>query len=131
MKWPLICSTPKGMIVLAIPCDIKYKLIIKPEFKIKKQKSGACQMTVKGDLTAQYSKDFKGQLQKCVEQGSNFDISLKDVSVLDVTALQLLQSVRNDLKSIEKILSITPPKNESVMELLRKCGLDQIVQVKL
>ena len=87
-------------------------------------------MTVTGDLTAQHSQSFKEQLEKCLRQGSNFEISLKEVTAMDVTAIQLLQCMRNDLKSIELMLTITPPKQEGVSELLKKSGLQHIIQLK-
>ena len=99
---------------------------MKPEFKTKKQKTGICQLSVKGDLTAQYGHQFKEHLKTCLNQGSNFNISLKEVTSLDVTALQLLQTVRNDLKSVEQILTIEPPLDENLMILIGKGGFEKI-----
>lgn len=104
---------------------------MKPEFKIHKQKSGNSQLIIKGDLISQHSKDFRDQLRKCLDQGCGFDISLKEVSTMDITALQLLQSFRNELESAKKNLFVAPPQNQQTMQLLSKCGFRQIVQATL
>ena len=103
---------------------------MKPEFKIKKEKSGVCSMSVKGDLTIPYAQDLKGNLSKCLEQGGNFEINLNEVTSLDVTAVQLFESVRTNFKAMDKVLTIAPPVKKDVLELLTKTGLIHIIQGK-
>jgi ABC-type transporter Mla MlaB component len=100
---------------------------VKAEFITKKRKSGTCLITVKGDLTAQYSAEFKQCLQQCLVQGGTFEISLKHINAIDVTALQLIQSFKNDFPDHGSIIQLHPPEDKNIYELLVRSGLIQIV----
>lgn len=101
---------------------------MKPEFKYKKHKSGSSSLEVKGDLLIQYSVEFKEQLAKCLNESVGITISLAEVNAIDVTALQLLHSLRNEMNLNKKVFSVTAPAANNVLDLLKKSGLIKIIE---
>ncbi len=97
------------------------------EFNVKKLKSGDCKLEVKGDLVIKHSIDFKNQLSGCVGGCKNLVISLEEITAIDVTAIQMIQSLRNEFNGSSKNLTVISPSNESILISLRNSGLLKVI----
>ncbi len=103
---------------------------MKPEFKFEKQKSGSSALDVIGDLTIDHSAQFKDQLVKCLSEGGGILISLEEVTAIDVTAIQLLHSLRIEMNAKKKSFSVIAPNVAGALDLLTKSGLIKIFETK-
>lgn len=100
---------------------------MKTEFKITKDKSKIT-LKVKGDLVAKSSEQFKEHLQQLLEKTAARELSLKEVSVMDVSALQLIKSFKAELAGDVSSMLILPPNSNDLIGLLDKTGLVGIIQ---
>jgi anti-anti-sigma regulatory factor len=98
---------------------------MKPEFLIKKQKTGGVKLTAKGDLTIKYSFLFKEILTKLISKQGDVKICLQEIQSLDISAIQLLSAFHKMLKATNRKFSIAWSENEEVNELLVKSGIQQ------
>lgn len=99
---------------------------MKAEFKITKE-GAVTTLTAKGDLVAQSSAAFKEHLQQLLNE-TTIDLQLESANAVDVSAMQLIRSCHNELKSKGKKIQILPPVNSELIELLTKTGLIGIIQ---
>jgi anti-anti-sigma regulatory factor len=95
-------------------------------FKIKRLKTGDIKLDLAGDLAIKHSIEFKDVLSKCLVEKRNIEISLKEITSIDVTAIQLIQAFKNELISNSIKLSVVLPSNESILLSLRNAGLINI-----
>lgn len=100
---------------------------MKAEFKIKKSKSEGVTLWVKGDLTVSYSKEFKDRLLELLIAPSkgSVEISLREVTAIDVSAIQLLRVAGLELLKGGNKISMIWPDNEALNTLITKTGIKQ------
>jgi anti-anti-sigma factor len=102
---------------------------MKAEFKISKTKTETS-LSVTGDLTVQAGAAFKDQLEQLLQRDSAVELSLKGVSVMDISAVQLILCFRNECELKESKISIFPPENPGLITLLGQTGLLQVIKAK-
>lgn len=106
---------------------------MKPEFTTQHLKPNKQVLSVKGDLTTQWSNAFKAQLNQLQEmipkKNMELDIviSLQEVTAIDASALQLLHVFRTFMKTTGYFVSILPPDLPPVMELITGSGWSYIL----
>jgi hypothetical protein len=100
---------------------------MKAEFKISKEKN-RMSLTVTGDLIAQAGEQFKEQLHQLMDGIAMIQLSLKHVSAIDVSSIQLIKGFRTALDGTEKKVQILPPDSNELIELLNKTGLVGVIQ---
>ena len=103
---------------------------MRPEFKITNKPEGSS-LIITGDLTVQFSEQFKDQLQKFHAKNDKLELSLTGITSMDVTSIQLIHTFKSFIKSNNKKMTIVYPENSDVTELLRKTGLIKILSNEL
>lgn len=100
------------------------------KFKLKKHKSIGATLIVEGDLTISSCKEFKEQLSNLLEAAGKgtAEISLKDIMAIDVSAFQLMYTVKELLRKNGSNLTLQWPENEMVNTLITKTGIKQALQ---
>jgi len=99
----------------------------KPVFKRKKDKDGLVTLQVDGDVHAQHAKEFKKELSTFLSHPENLQIRLDGVTMLDVTAVQLLYTLKKAMKSSGHEVKISFPADQGVRGLLEKSGFTKIL----
>jgi anti-anti-sigma regulatory factor len=99
-----------------------------PQFTLTLFPAGGGQLKVTGCLNVQHSIAFKQQLTTLLTTGGNFFLSFRDVDEMDISALQMLWSLRKEFISTGRRLTISWPQKESQQQLLGKTGLLQVMQ---
>ncbi len=99
---------------------------MKPEFKITNKPEGSS-LIITGDLTVQFSEQFKNQLNKFYPKNDKLELSLVGITSVDVTSIQLIHTFKSFIKSNNKRMTVLSPENSDVTELLKKTGLIKIL----
>jgi anti-anti-sigma factor len=102
---------------------------MKAEFKISKTKTETS-LSVTGDLTVQAGAQFKDQLGQLLQRDSTVELSLKGVSAMDISAVQLILCFKNECELKESKIHIFPPENAGLIALLGQTGLWQVINDK-
>lgn len=95
---------------------------MKPEFKITRTNEFAT-LNVAGDLTVQFSEEFKKQLLQFSAEDGNLKLSLALVTCMDVSSIQLVYALKSVARLNQRELSIIFPVETEASELLIKTGL--------
>ena len=100
---------------------------MKTEFEIRKTKHAGAALLVKGDLTVRCSIEFKERLTELAMATTRGvpEISLKDVTVIDVSAIQLLHAAKQEFFKGGYKMSVVWPDNEVLNTLITKTGIKQ------
>jgi len=102
---------------------------MKAVFHINKTSAEDCFLRVEGDLTVQNSVEFKSKLIElldCAGSGT-VEISLRDATAMDLSALQLLYAATQSLSKNKKTFSVIWPENESVETLITRTGFKPLL----
>jgi anti-anti-sigma regulatory factor len=99
---------------------------MKPEFKITRNNEFTT-LNVAGDLTVQFSNEFKEQLLQFSAEESDLRLSLALVTCMDVSSIQLVYALKKLAKLNERELSIVLPVDSDASELLIKTGLVKLL----
>ena len=95
---------------------------MKPEFKITRNNEFTT-LNVAGDLTVQFSDEFKKQLLQFSDEESDLKLSLALVTCMDVSSIQLVYALKKLAKLNQRELIIVFPVDSNASELLIKTGL--------
>ena len=95
---------------------------MKPEFKITRNNEFAT-LSVAGDLTIQFSNEFKKQLLQFSTEESDLKLSLALVTCMDVSSIQLVYAFKSIARLNQRELSIIFPVDADASELLIRTGL--------
>jgi anti-anti-sigma factor len=101
---------------------------MKAEFTISKNPSGDELLSIKGDLTVQHSGELKEWLCRLGTIGSaDFTFSLKEVTSIDVSGLQLIYAAAQSQKAGKKKMSIVWPEDQAVNSLIANSGFKYLL----
>jgi anti-anti-sigma factor len=101
---------------------------MKAEFKISKE-GVKTTLAATGDLIAHSTANFYEHLQQVLNH-STIELSLHEVSSIDVSALQLIRASQRAVKANGQRIQIVQPSNNELNNLLVKTGLLGIIQEK-
>ena len=87
--------------------------------KVKKKKTGLCEVDLDGELTIYEAAALKDELFKKIEKCKGVSINLSNVSELDTACFQILIAAKSecDKKEIEFMMNSHSPSGLEVMEL--------------
>jgi anti-anti-sigma factor len=97
---------------------------MKTSFQTSKE-ANTLSLHIEGDLTIRSSADLQENLLNLANK-IPVRLSLKNVSAIDVTAIQLLYAFRKANSSTD--IMIAGPENEAVLNLLSRTGLLKLLQ---
>ena len=95
---------------------------MKAEFNISKA-GNKIFMEVAGSLTAQTSVPFRDHLQKLLLENMPIRISLKDVSAIDVSGIQLIKTFTEECATRNVEITVALFENSEIIHLLAQTGL--------
>ena len=99
---------------------------MKAEFNLTRTQDTGI-LRVKGELTASAAGQFKGHLQDIAEM-TDLVISLAEVTMMDVSAIQLVQSFSTSFRNRGRI-HVELPTNIELVYLLERTGLLQVLSI--
>lgn len=105
---------------------------MKAIFHIDKTDNHDCSLSVEGDLTVQSGEEFKLKLIALLDHSENgngtVEISLRDATAIDVSAIQLLYAVTEILSKSKGDFSVVWPENEDVAALIARTGFKRLLK---
>jgi anti-anti-sigma regulatory factor len=81
---------------------------------------------VKGELSIQYIKDIKKQLDEVIKDLDHIDLLIHEASIIDLSMLQYLLSLKKSAESLGKTFSISFELDEDLNELLEHAGFKNL-----
>ncbi|MFL5765038.1 MAG: STAS domain-containing protein [Bacteroidia bacterium] len=93
------------------------------QYELKSFPSGGGQLKVSGALTVKQSKSFKDHIMGIIPGQGNYFLSLRDVTEVDITAIQLIWSLRKEFFENGRRLTISWPQIDTTKQSLGKAGL--------
>jgi anti-anti-sigma regulatory factor len=85
------------------------------------------EIEVNGEFSVGTCKDIRQQLELSLERSGHETLVLKNVTTMDVVAIQLTYAWKNALAKSGRKGTIVPPDEESIKDLLVKTGITQIL----
>ncbi len=88
------------------------------------ERSGIIEL--KGELSIQYIHDIKNQIEESIKKFDSVELLITDVSIIDLSILQYLNSLKKSEKQMNKSFKISFDLEEDLNELLAHAGLRNI-----
>jgi anti-anti-sigma factor len=101
--------------------DFKCTNMKKTTFKLKTA-DGLSVLDVRGTLTFTQAPEFKNHLLEWIKKEGELVLRLKDVDMMDTSALQLIYAIKTAFKESNRTLKIEPPSNIDLTQLLTRTG---------
>lgn len=79
---------------------------------------------LKGELSIQHIQNIKARLEEAFKDFDHIELLIKDVSIIDLTALQYLISLKKSEVAINKSFKIEFKMNEDLSNLLKHSGFN-------
>jgi len=87
-------------------------------------------LRVAGELTVQAAEEFQAQLSELIQLNSpHLEISLSEITAVDVSAMQLIQASRTAAFEAGKTFSVTGPDEEGVRSLITRTGFTKLLNI--
>lgn len=93
------------------------------EIKVKTNK-GVSILQLSGDLIIDDADALKDALQKAVNEGNQIRIVMENVTALDISVIQLIQSAKKTLGTAHHKLSVQTQLPDDLKSLLEKSGIN-------
>lgn len=84
---------------------------------------------LKGELSIQHIHEIKDKLEVAIKDMDTLELLVKDVSIIDLSMLQYLISLKNSEKSLNKSFKITFELDDDLNELLKHAGFKNIENI--
>lgn len=82
----------------------------------------AGQITLKGELSIQHIESIRTKLENTFKDWTTVELVLKDISIIDLSMLQYLLSLKKSETNLNKTFKLTLELTEEITELLQHAG---------
>jgi len=96
---------------------------MKPNIQIQEKDNLIYQVNIEGDFTLNSIEEVKQDLNPTVNQCNGIEIVLQNISNLDVSAIQLLISIRKEMELKHKTFDLKMEIPELLQTMLERSGL--------
>jgi anti-anti-sigma factor len=94
---------------------------------LKNTEENQIQIEVEGEFTIGTSEAIKPKLISSIERSGPETLQLKNVTTMDVAAVQLAYAWKKELKKNGRKGTVVCPEDENIKDLLVKTGITQIL----
>jgi anti-anti-sigma factor len=96
-------------------------------YALKNTEENHIQIEIEGEFSIGTCEAIRPQLTSSIERTGLDTLQLKNVTTMDVSAIQLAYAWKKELKKTGRIGTVVCPEDENIKDLLVKTGITQIL----
>jgi len=86
------------------------------------------EMTIRKELTIYTILEIKDNFLEAIEKYNELDVNIKEVDNIDLSFIQLIESLRKTAEAYGKTISVSAELTDETRDLVENIGFDPILQ---